>query len=138
MVNDMHLNAEQPLGTLHKSGEDYLEAILVLSTTKGNVRSIDVAEYLGFSKASVSHAVSVLGNEGYLIMGEDRLLHLTETGARIAKEIYERHQFFTKYLIKIGVDPQIAEADACRMEHAISVESFRCLKKALGDSSDPT
>ena len=126
------------MGTLHKSGEDYLEAILVLHMKKGYVRSIDVAEYLGFSRPSVSHAVSVLGDEGYLTMGADRMLHLTESGTRIATEIYERHRFFKEYLIKIGVTPETAEEDACKMEHVISPESFQCLKRALGDLTDPS
>ena len=122
--------SSDPVGKLHKAGEDYLETILVLQQTKGAVRSVDVARHLNFSKPSVSNAVSILQQAGYLTMDADHLLHLTEEGRRIAERIYERHCFFKALLIDIGVDPKVAEEDACRMEHAISSESFSRLKEA--------
>ena len=112
------------------SGEDYLEAILVLQKKMGMVRSIDLARHMGFSKPSVSHAVGVLKNGGFLTMDEDHFLHLTDVGREVAEKIFERHCFFTEQLIAAGVDPKTAEADACRIEHIISDESFSRLKEA--------
>ena len=114
---------------LHASGEDYLEAILILKKKHGMVRSIDIARYMEVSKPSVCHAVAVLQEGGFLIMDEDHFLHLTEVGKEIAGKIYERHRFFTERLIEAGVDPKTAEADACRIEHVISEETFRRLKE---------
>ena len=116
---------------LHASGEDYLETILVLHKKTGMVRSVDVARHMEVSKPSVCHAVAVLQEGGFLIMDEDHFLHLTEVGKEIARKIYERHRFFTDRLIEAGVDPKTAEADACRIEHVISDESFQKLKKQL-------
>ena len=118
-------------GTLHKAGEDYLEAILCLEMEKGTVRSVDVAERLDYSKPSVSRAVSVLGQAGYLVMEDDRSLHLTRVGRAIAEEIYERHSFFREMLMELGVDAQTADRDACRMEHDISGESFDRLRELM-------
>ena len=115
---------------LHASGEDYLEAILVLKRKKGMVRSVDVARHLDVSKPSVCHAVSTLKEGGFLTMDEDFSLHLTDIGREVAEKIYERHCFFTEQLIAAGVDPKVAEADACRIEHIISAESFERLKEA--------
>lgn len=112
------------------SGEDYLEDILVLQKQLGMVRSVDVARHMAVSKPSVCHAVATLRDGGFLRVDEDHFLHLTDAGREVAEAIYERHCFFTEQLIRAGVDPQVAEADACRMEHAISSESFRKLKKA--------
>ena len=112
------------------SGEDYLEAILVLQKKMGMVRSIDLARHMGFSKPSISHAVGVLKNGGFLTMDEDHFLHLTDVGREVAEKIFERHCFFTEQLIAAGVDPRTAEADACRIEHIISDESFSRLKEA--------
>jgi len=112
------------------SGEDYLEAILILQKKKGMVRSIDLSRHLGVSKPSVSHAVTVLRKGGFLTMDEDYYLHLTDIGREVAEKIYERHQFFTEQLIAIGVDPKTAEQEACRMEHTISQESFERIKEA--------
>ena len=112
------------------SGEDYLEAILVLQKKMGMVRSIDLAQHMGFSKPSISHAVGVLKNGGFLTMDEDHFLHLTDVGREVAEKIFERHCFFTEQLITAGVDPRTAEADACRIEHIISDESFDRLKEA--------
>ena len=113
---------------LHASGEDYLEAILVLQKQKGMVRSVDMARHMGVSKPSVCHAVATLKNGGFLTMDEDYFLHLTDIGREVAEQIYEKHRFFTERLIAAGVDSEIAEADACRIEHVISEESFRRLK----------
>lgn len=111
---------------LHASGEDYLEAVLILQKQKGEsaVRSIDLARHMGFSKPSISHAVGVLRDGGFLVMDKDGFLHLTERGREVAEKIYERHRFFTQWLIKAGIDPETAEQDACRMEHTISQKSF--------------
>ena len=116
---------------LHASGEDYLEAILVLHKKMGMVRSVDVARYLGVSKPSVCVAVNTLKDGGFLTMDEDHFLHLTDVGCKVAEEIYERHCFFTEQLIAAAVDSKTAEADACRIEHVISSESFARLKEAI-------
>ena len=116
---------------LRASGEDYLEAILVLQKQKGVVRSVDVARHLGVSKPSVCHAVATLREGGFLLMDEDNFLHLTDIGREVAEQIYEKHRFFTERLIAAGVDPETAEADACRIEHVISEESFQRLKAAV-------
>ena len=113
---------------LHASGEDYLEAILVLQKQKGMVRSVDVARHMEVSKPSVCHAVATLKNGGFLTMDDGFFLHLTNIGREVAEQIYEKHRFFTECLIAAGVDPETAEADACRIEHVISEESFRRLK----------
>ena len=110
------------------SGEDYLEAILVLRKQKGMVRSVDVARHMGVSKPSVCVAVNTLKDGGFLSMDEDHFLHLTAVGREVAEKIYERHCFFTEQLIAAGVDPRTAEADACRIEHNISMESFEKLR----------
>ena len=113
---------------LHASGEDYLEAILVLQKQKGMVRSVDVARHMDVSKPSVCHAVATLKDGGFLTMDDGFFLHLTNIGREVAEQIYEKHRFFTERLIAAGVDSEIAEADACRIEHVISEESFRRLK----------
>lgn len=113
---------------LYASGEDYLEAVLVLQRKQGMVRSIDLARHMGFSKPSISHAVGVLKNGGFLTVDDDGFLHLTVIGREIAEKIYERHLFFMEQLIAAGVDPKTAEADACRIEHNISMESFEKLR----------
>ena len=120
---------------LHASGEDYLEAILVLQRKKGMVRSVDVARHMDVSKPSVCHAVATLKDGGFLTVDGDFFLHLTDVGRETAEQIYEKHQFFTIQLIAAGVDPKIAEADACRIEHVISEESFQRLKAAVKSES---
>ena len=117
---------------IHESAENYLEAILALSE-KGNVRSIDVAQHLNFSKPSVSRAMSLLRENGYVIMDDDGLLHLTDTGYEIASRIYERHQLLTTWLTRLGVDPKVAAEDACKIEHDLSVESFEAIKNHVKD-----
>ena len=116
---------------IHASGEDYLEAVLILQKKQGMVRSIDLARYMGFSKPSISHAVGVLKNGGFLTVDDDGFLHLTVIGREIAEKIYERHLFFTEQLVFMGCDSNIAEQDACRIEHVISDESFQKLKETL-------
>lgn len=115
---------------LHASGEDYLEAILVLQKQKGMVRSVDVARHLEVTKPSVCNAVATLRDGGFLKMDEGYFLHLTDVGREVAEQIYEKHRFFTDRLIAAGVDPATAERDACRIEHVIGDESFERLKAA--------
>ena len=117
--------------SLYASGEDYLEAILVLKKQKGMVRSVDVARHMGVSKASVTRATTILRKDGFLKMDREHYIYLTSAGRVTAEKIYERHQFFTNRLIAAGVEPKQAEQDACRMEHAISDESFAKLKMAI-------
>ena len=117
--------------TATASGEDYLETIFILKKQLGMVRSVDVARHMEVSKPSVCHAVAILRDGGFLRMDEDHFLHLTEVGREVAEKIYERHCFFTEQLIRAGVDPETAEADACRMEHVISGDSFDKLKEAV-------
>ena len=99
---------------IHASGEDYLEAVLILQKKKGTVRSVDVARYLEVSKPSVCHAVATLRDGGFLTMDEDYSLHLTDVGRDVAEQTYEKHRFFTERLIEAGVNPDTAERDACR------------------------
>ena len=115
---------------IHASGEDYLEAVLVLQQKQGMVRSVDVARHMEVSKPSVCHAVATLREGGFLTMDSDYFLHLTDVGREVAERIYEKHRFFTDRLIEAGVDPETAERDACRMEHVISQESFERLRDA--------
>ncbi len=113
---------------LQESGEMYLETIYVLSKN-GVVRSLDVAEYMGFSKPSVSRAVGLLKQGGYLIMDRDGSLTLTEEGLGVAKKIYERHTLLSDFLVRLGVDKKTAAEDACKIEHDISDESFAAIKR---------
>ena len=115
---------------LHASGEDYLEAVLVIQKKKGMVRSVDVSRHMEVSKPSVCHAVVTLRDGGFLTMDEDYFLHLTDMDREVAEKIYERHCFFRDKLIAAGVDPKRAEYGACRIEHIISDESFSRLKEA--------
>lgn len=115
---------------LHASGEDYLEAILILRKKIGMVRSVDLARHMGYAKPSISHAVSNLQKGGFLLKDEDGFLHLTESGQETAEKIYDRHCFFTDLLIGMGVSKETAGQDACRIEHVISEESFQKLKEA--------
>lgn len=114
---------------LQESGEMYLETILVLSQKMSVVRSVDVAEYMGYTKPSVSRAISLLKNANYVIMDKHGYLTLTEDGQKIAKKIYERHTLLTQFLMRLGVDEKTASEDACKMEHIISDTSFAAIKK---------
>lgn len=113
---------------LHTSGEDYLKTIFVLWKEKGYVRSMDVAERMGVSKPSVSHAVKLLREGGFLTMDTNYILHLTDLGQEVAENLYERYQYFTERLASVGIDSAVAEEEACRMEHTISEDSFQKLK----------
>ena len=118
----------------HKSAEsveDYLETILILSRQLANVRSIDIANELNYSKPSVSVAMKNLRQRNYITVSEDGYIRLTDEGQKLAETVYERHSILSEWLIQIGVTPEIAIADACRMEHDISAESFDAIKKYL-------
>ena len=116
---------------LLESGEMYLETILVLSKKKPAVRSIDVGEYMGYSKPSVSRAVGLLKDGGYVIADPDGHLTLTDAGREIAEKIYERHTVLTAFLVRLGVDPETAAEDACKMEHDISDASCQAIKNRV-------
>ena len=109
----------------------YLETIYILSKKQENVRSIDIARKMNFSKPSVSRAVKNLQSENYIDIDSKGFITLTSNGLAIAKKIYERHEVFTQILVSLGVDPEIAEEDACRIEHVVSDETFRVIKKHL-------
>ena len=116
---------------LQESGEMYLETIYVLSKVNPTVRSIDVAEHMGYSKPSVSRAMGILKQGGYVIADADGFLTLTEEGLKAAKDIFERHTVLTRFLTSLGVSAEVAAEDACKIEHVISQESFDALKSQL-------
>ena len=118
---------------LQESGEMYLETILILSEKLEHVRSLDVASYMGFSKPSISRAVSLLKNAGYLLMDQAGYLTLTESGRAVAEKIYERHKVLSRFLIGIGVDEKTAQDDACTVEHYISDVTFQRIKAFTKD-----
>lgn len=122
---------------IQESAENYLESILILHNQKGHVRSIDIVNYLDFSKPSVSVAMKNLRSNGYIQM-EDGYITLTEKGLEIAQTIYERHTFLSRWLISLGVEEKTAVEDACRMEHTMSPESFAAIKNFINqkDSKD--
>lgn len=109
---------------LHASGKDYLEAVLILQQRHSMARSVDLARHMGYSKPSISHAVGVLRDGGFLTVDQDGFLHLTGAGLEVAEKFYERHRFFKQWLIGTGIDPETVEQDACHMEHGISQKSF--------------
>jgi Mn-dependent DtxR family transcriptional regulator len=116
---------------IHESAENYLEAILALGETGHPVRSIDVAQHLGFSKPSVSRAMSLLREGGFVAVDAGGFLRLTDDGMEIAQRIYERHLLLTKWLVHLGVSEDVAVQDACRIEHDLSVESFDALREHI-------
>lgn len=116
---------------IHESGEMYLETILVLHRQKPHVRSIDIAEYMNYSKPSISRAVNLLKNDDYIKIDESGYITLTDKGLKIAEKIYDRHTTLTAYLTSLGVDKEIAAEDACAIEHVISDESFSAIKKQV-------
>ncbi len=112
---------------LQESGEMYLETIYILSQTRSSVRSIDVAEHMGYSKPSVSRAVGLLKQGGYVASDEDGFLVLTDSGHAVAQKIFERHTALSRLLVSLGVSEQTASEDACKIEHVISDETFRAI-----------
>ncbi len=114
---------------LQESGEMYLETIYVLTKNNANVHAIDVVEHMGYSKPSVSRAVSLLKSGGYLTVAANGTLHLTDAGREIAEKIFERHTILSRMLVSLGVDEETAALDACKIEHAISDTSFEAIKK---------
>jgi Mn-dependent DtxR family transcriptional regulator len=114
---------------LQESGEMYLETIYVLSQKSKDVHSIDICEYMGFSKPSVSRAIGLLKQGGFVNMDKDHSLTLTEAGLQIAQKLHERHTVLTAFLIRLGVDPAVAAEDACKIEHDISDQSFNAIKR---------
>lgn len=116
---------------IHKSAEDYLEMILMLDEKKGYVRSVDIATGLGVSKPSVSVAMKRLREDGYITMDKDNYIALTDSGMDIARRIYSRHKALTEILIRIGVDPEVAQADACKVEHDISPQTYDAIVRQL-------
>lgn len=116
----------------NESAENYLETILVLSKTLPVVRSVDVCNELGFKKSSVSVAMKNLREKNQIVISDAGFITLTESGRAIAEMIYERHEFLSNWLIKLGVPAETATEDACRIEHVISKESFEAIKKAVG------
>ena len=116
---------------IQESGEMYLETIYILSQKSQFVRSIDIAEYMGFSKPSVSRAVSLLKQGGFLVMQPDGALLLTDAGRKVAEKIYERHTMISALLMRLGVREKTALEDACKIEHDISDESFEAIRKHM-------
>lgn len=114
---------------INESAENYLETILILSKSHPVVRSVDIAEELGFKKSSVSVAMKNLREKNHITVTKEGFIYLTESGKAIADMIYERHELLTEWLVRLGVDPAIAAEDACRIEHVISKESFDAIKK---------
>lgn len=114
---------------IKESAENYLETILVLSKKNGSVRSIDIANELNFTKASISVAMKRLREDKYIIVNQDGTIHLTEKGNDIASKVYERHQIIAEILVALGVDKKIAYEDSCKIEHDLSPESFEKIKE---------
>ena len=117
--------------SLYESGEMYLESILMLTKQGKNIRAIDLCEYMGYSKPSVSRALCILKKSGHVEVDANGHLSLTNEGLIVAEKIYERHKILTEFLVSIGVSPEIASDDACKIEHHISDESLNAIKKAL-------
>ena len=118
---------------LQESGEMYLETIYILTKKNHDVRSLDVAEYMNFSKPSVSRAVGLLKQGQYITVDQEGYLHLTAMGEEIAAKIYERHMLLTEFLMRLGVDRETASADACKIEHDISDKSFEAIKRHVDE-----
>ena len=118
---------------IHESAENYLEAILILKNERGAVRSIDIAQHMQFSKPSVSRAMSLLRGDGYITVDSDGFIELAESGLAIAERIYERHRLMTDWLVRIGVSPDTAAQDACKIEHTLSKETYTALRKHILD-----
>ncbi len=123
------MSEEKIIKEMHESGEMYLETILILSGEKPAVRSIDVGEYMGFSKPSVSRAVGKLKADGYIYVDKSGYITLTESGRAIAERIYDRHNTLEKIFVTMGVDQETAEDDACKLEHYLSDTTYEAMKK---------
>ena len=121
---------------LQESGEMYLETIYLLTKESSAVRSVDVGEYMGFSKPSVSRAIGLLKQGGYVVTNADGYLSLTDAGREVAEKMYDRHSLLTKFLTDLGVDGEQASTDACKIEHHISDASFEALKKHINEIND--
>lgn len=119
---------------LQESGEMYLETIYILSQKSSTVRSLDVAEYMGYSKPSISRAVKLLKDGGYITVDADGYIALTDVGEEVALKIFERHTLLTDMLVRLGVDPEVASEDACKMEHVISDDSFEAIKRYVSEN----
>ena len=119
---------------LQESGEMYLESIYLLSRKSSGVHAIDVCEYMGYSKPSVSRAMGILKNGGYITVDTDGHIHLTDMGLEVAERMYKRHTILTEFLVSVGVAPETASADACKIEHVISEESFSALARLRENS----
>ena len=117
--------------TIHESGEDYLETILMLCRQNGAARSVEIASHLGVTKPSVSFAMKKLRENGYILMGDDNRITLTETGEAIACRVLERHTLLTRMLMRLGVSEQTARADACKIEHDLSEETFEAIRRHM-------
>ena len=120
----------------NESVEDYLETILIISEEKPVVRSIDIANEMGFSKPSISVAVKNLKEKGYISVSDEGYITLTESGKALADRVYDRHKFFRKWLISLGVDEETANDDACRIEHVITEETFNAIRKSVKERSE--
>ncbi len=120
---------------MKESGEMYLETIRVLRDKRANIRAIDISEEMGYSKPSVSRALGILKNDGYITVNENGYINLTESGSLLAEKIYERHRVLTAFFSSIGVDAKTAEDDACKIEHVISDETFTALKAHIKTQS---
>ena len=120
---------------LQESGEMYLETIYTLTNERQNVRSIDICEHMGFSKPSVSRAVGLLKNGGFITVDKDGYILLTDLGREVGEKIYQRHQILTRFFVWLGVNQDVAAEDACKIEHDISDESFEAIKRAMKNHS---
>lgn len=120
---------------LQESGEMYLETIYTLTNERQNVRSIDICEHMGFSKPSVSRAVGLLKNGGFITVDKDGYILLTDLGREVGEKIYQRHQILTRFFVWLGVNQEVAAEDACKIEHDISDESFEAIKRAMENHS---
>lgn len=121
---------------IQESAENYLETILMLKEERGMVRSIDIVRHMNFSKPSVSRAMSLLRENGYISMDKEGFIELTDQGRAIASTIYERHQLLTEWLTRLGVSPETAAADACRIEHDLSADTFQKIKEHIQRAGD--
>ena len=133
-----HLGKETGIMHLQESGEMYLETIFILTAKNPHVRSIDVCDYMGFSKPSVSRAIGILKSGGYVNVDADGYLSLTDAGILVAQKMYNRHKLLTDFFVSLGVSEQTASADACKIEHHISDESFAAIKDYMEKKNEKT